>query len=91
MGELYYCDIVIGERYIIEINGEQHYNVFFKNGEVLEENFKYLGNFELKKAILYKKGYNVLPIDEDSYKHIIGNRQELENFLTEFLIKMFKN
>jgi hypothetical protein len=91
LAELYYCDILIGDRFVIEINGEQHYNVFYRNGEILDEKFKYLSNFELKKAILWKKGLTVMTIDEDNYKAFINDKDKLENFLFNYLTKMFKN
>ena len=89
-GELYYCDIIIGDRHVIEINGDQHYNVFFKNKEVKEEKYRYIGNFMLKKEILKKQGYCVTEINEETYLKFLYEKEKLKAFLQEFLANFFK-
>lgn len=90
IGEMYYCDMLIGEKIVIEINGDQHYNIFFKNGDVQEEKFRYISNFLLKKAFLWNKGFIVSEIHEETYMKFLYDKRKMEEFLFEYLTKLFE-
>ena len=85
LADIYYCDILVGDKYVIEINGNQHYNVFYGNKEVLDRKFQFTGNFLLKKEILKKNGYIVTEINEETYLKFLYNKEKLHAFLEDFL------